>query len=145
MPTFRAPMRSRRDDVPAGVAVTRALRIAVVGMGGRLDEPPASWEHALEAVSAVHDERFARRLARFAEAPDGSVVWTRDADGWYWRGVLVGPWRYDPTVEASEVDLVHVRPCQWEDKPVPEPHVPAEVLHTFARGGRNWQRIHAAG
>lgn len=145
MPTFRAPMRSRRDDVAEGAAVARALDIGVCGLGGRLPEPPTSLAEALGAVSEAYDERSARRLERFAEAPDGSAVWTRDADGWYWSGTLNGPWRYDPAPEAFAVDLVHVRPCRWQDQPVPDLRVPSAVLETFARGGRNWQRIHAAG
>lgn len=138
-------MRSRRDDVPTGAAVERALRLGVCGMGGRLSEVPGTLADALREVDREHDERTARRLARFAEAPDGAHVWTRDEDGWYWHGVLDGPWRYDAGAEAHAVDLVHVRPCHWDDEPTPHDRVPAPVLATFARGGRNWQRIHAAG
>lgn len=138
-------MRSRRDDVPDGVAVQRALRLGVCGMGGRLSDAPATLEDALRAVDREHDERTARRLGRFAHAPDGAHVWTRDADGWYWHGVLDGPWRYDGDEEAHAVDLVHVRPCRWDEAPTPHDRVPGPVLATFARGGRNWQRIHAAG
>lgn len=145
MPTFRAPMRSRDDRVADGVAVARALRIGVCGVGGRLLHAPSTLARAIAGVEQEHDERTARRLARFAQAPAGSHVWTRDAEGWFWHGTLVGPWRYDDEPEALAADLVHVRPCDWDDDPVPAPDVPPEVLHTFARGGRNWQRIHAAG
>jgi len=138
-------MRSRRDDVDSAAAVERALRLGVCGVGGRLDEAPQTLEAAVAAVEAAHDQRTAHRLARFADAPDGAHVWTRDRDGWYWHGVLDGPWRYDEDAEAHALDLVHVRPCRWDESAVPEPEVPDAVLHTFARGGRNWQRIHAAG
>lgn len=143
-PTYRAPMRSRRDDIAPGAAVERALRLGICGVGGRLTEPPADLDEAVRAVARAHDERVARRLARFADAPDGSHVWTRDAEGWHWHGVLDGPWRHDDDPAAFEVDLVHVRPCRWDDEPTAEDRVPAAVLETFARGGRNWQRIHAA-
>lgn len=141
MPTFRAPMRSRRDDVVPFAAVERALAEGLCGMGGRLRSVPATLAEALEAVETELDERIAGRIARFAAAPDESEVWTRDADGWYWCGRLAGPWRYDSAPAAETVDLVHVRDCAWGDAPVAESDAPTPVVETFARGGRNWQRI----
>ena len=141
---FRAPMRSRRDDIPPYAAVARAFAQGVVGVGGRLSAPPGSLRDAVIAVAGEHDERVARRLRRFASAPEGSWVWTRDSEDSYWLGQLTGPWRYDSSREAHEVDLVHVRPCHWLDAPVPERIVPPAVQATFARGGRNWQQTHDA-
>ena len=136
-------MRSRRDDVDHGRAVERALAEGLCGMGGRLPRPPESLEEAVEALG-VHDERAARRLARFAEVAPGAFVWTRDVDGLHLLGRLTGGWRYDASAEASRVDLVHVRDCAWRQEPVMAQEVPPAVLHTFARGGRNFQQIHDA-
>lgn len=142
---YRAPMRSRRAEVPDGVAVERALTLGVCGMGGRIDPTPTDAADAVQAAAAQHDERLARRIARFADAPEGALVWTRDGDGLFWLGRLEGPWTYDASPEASTVDLVHLRACRWVLAPTPEYDVPPAVRATFARGGRNWQRIHAAG
>jgi len=123
---FRAPMRSRDTTVADdGAAVERALRLGVVGMGAR----PA-------------DERLARRLQRFIEAPDGAVVVTRDARGRVHCGRLSGDYRRDDTAEARDVDLVHVRPCTWAADPLDDAEIPPAVRQTFARGGKNWQRVH---
>lgn len=138
---FRAPMRSRDDDVPTGLAVDRALARGVCGVGGRLDVVPDSLTIALVAVDARHGERIAARLERFADVPDGAFVWARDAEGAFWLGRLAGPWAYDPSPEASAVDLVHVRACDWLDRPVEPAAVPSGVHESFARGGRNWQSI----
>ncbi|MDF2509540.1 MAG: hypothetical protein K0Q52_3399 [Microbacterium sp.] len=143
-PVYRAPMRSRDVRVPDGAAAERALAMGVCGVGGIVDAPPASLEQALVAVDAAHGERMARRLERFAAAPDGALVWTRDADGLLWLGMLDGAWRYDAAAAARDVDLVHVRPCRWLAAPIPPVDVPSAVHATFARGGRNWQRIHDA-
>jgi hypothetical protein len=124
-PVYRAPMRSRRDDIDPQLAIDRALSVGVCGFGG--DER----------------ERLARRIERFAEVPDGAFVWTRDGDGLYWLGRLAGPYFYD--ADGEGVDLGHVRPCRWRDEPVTEARVPTAVLATFARGGRNFQRIHDDG
>ncbi|WP_166138323.1 GAF domain-containing protein [Nocardioides ochotonae] len=145
--TYRAPLRSRRDDVDDAMAQARAVSLGLVGIGGRLDPAPGPDAGLAEIVARTvveHGERTARRVERFAAVPDGAVVWTRDVDGRYRRGVVTGPWRYDATRQAHAADLVHVRPCAWEE-PVDEPRVPAAVVASFERGGRNFQRIRAAG
>ena len=116
-------MRSRRDHFDLQPTIDRALAAGLVGFG-----------------DAGVDERLVRRVARFADVDDGSFVWTRDADGLYWLGRIDGPLFYDD--DGATVDLVHVRPCRWLSQPVLEPEVPAAVLATFARGGRNFQQTH---
>ena len=123
---YRAPMRSRRDDIDPQDAIDRALSLGLCGFG---DDP-----------SQAASERLARRIDRFAAAPDGSLVWTRDGDGLYWLGRLVGPYFYDATGES--VDLVHVRRCAWRGQPVLDAEAPPAVIATFGRGGRNFQQIH---
>jgi hypothetical protein len=120
-------MRSRDEDVDFQASIDRALTVGVVGFG--------------DADAA--DNRAGRRVARFAEVDDGSFVWTRDTDGLYWLGRIDGPYFYDDGRAAGAVDLVHVRPCRWLPDPVLEPEVPAAVIATFARGGRNFQQTHS--
>jgi hypothetical protein len=117
-------MRSRDDSVDPAASLHRALRQGLVGFG-----------------CAGADDRLDRRVARFAAADEGSLVWTRDADGLFWLGRIDGPYRYDPA--GAAVDLVHVRPCRWLAEPLLEPYVPAAVVATFGRGGRNFQQTHA--
>ncbi|OBB12814.1 hypothetical protein A5662_07735 [Mycobacteriaceae bacterium 1482268.1] len=124
---YRAPMRPRRDDVDWGAAVERALTKGLCGFGGP-KEPS--------------DDRQARRIDRFRDVDDGSFVWTRDTDGMYWLGRIRGPYFYDSDDEAAAVDLVHVRECRWLAMPLPEQKVPAAVIATFRRGGRNFQQTH---
>jgi len=137
-------MRSRRDDVDKQAAIDRARRIGVCGFGGVLEPPPGDLDEAIALARKQYDERFARRIARFAEVPIGSLAWTRDADGLFWLGRIDGPWFYDADDDAAHVDLVHVRACRWLSTPVLEPDVPAAVVATFGRGGRNFQQTHDA-
>jgi hypothetical protein len=116
-------MRSRREDIDPQQTIDRALAMGVVGFG-----------------DAAADDRLERRVGRFADVADGSYVWTRDIDGLYWLGRIDGPLFHDD--DGAAVDLVHVRPCRWVTDPVLEPEVPAAVLATFARGGRNFQQTH---
>lgn len=142
---FRAPMRSHDDGVADGIAVERALEFGLCGMGGRVEPAPTTLDRALAAVDRRFDERTARRIERFAAVRDGAFVWTRDSEGLFWLGRLAGPWRYDTSQDAAARDLVHVRDCEWLPTAVPPAEVPTAVRTTFARGGRNWQRIHADG
>ena len=120
---YRAPMRSRRDDFDLQATIDRALAMGLVGFG-----------------DAGAGARIERRIARFADVSEGSFVWTRDTDGRYWLGRIDGPYFYDD--DGAAVDLVHVRPCRWLSQPLLEPDVPAAVVATFGRGGRNFQQTH---
>ena len=42
----------------------------------------------------------------------------------------------------AEVDLVHVRNCDWRAEALLEPDVPPAVAATFRRCGRNFQQTH---
>lgn len=137
---YRAPHRSRRDDVDDLASADRAVRLGLVGVGGRLAAPPDGPDDAVRCTDREHDERMARRLERFIAVPDGSFAWTRVGEQHH-LGRIAGPWRYDDAAEAVELDLVHVRPCPWVA--VPSGRVPGGVLATFGRGGRNFQRIHS--
>ena len=140
MNVLRAPLRSRDDDVDHAAAVRHALRTRICATGGRLSRPPLDLPDALALLEAEHGERVAARVRRFAEEPAGTIAWTRDLDGGWWRGPLDGAWRYDPSPAAYTVDLVHARDCAWES--APDAEVPPAVRHSFARGGRNLQRVH---
>lgn len=130
-PVFRAPMRSRSATIPDdGAAVERALEIGVVGIGDRIDDGDAGQR-----------ERLARRVDRFASAPDGAFVITVDARGGIRLGRLDGAYRRDDSTAALTVDLVHVRPCRWRPDPLAADEIPAAVIQTLQRGGRNWQRV----
>ena len=127
---YRAPMRSRRDNIDFGATIERALKTGLCGFGG--------------VPEAVADERLARRIERFRRVENGCFVWTRDPDGLYWLGRVAGPYFYDADERAAAVDLVHVRECDWLPTPLPEHAVPAAVIATFRRGGRNFQQTHDA-
>jgi hypothetical protein len=139
---YRAPMRSRRDDIDVQATIDRAKRLNLCGFGGVLKPVPSDLDVAITLAERQYDERYARRIARFAEVSLGSLVWTRDTDGLFWLGRIDGPWRYDGDDDAARVDLVHIRACEWLSTPLTEAEVPAAVTATFRRGGRNFQQTH---
>ena len=126
---YRAPMRSRSDAIEPQATIDRARRLGVCGFGQLVSRP-------------AEKERLAHRVARFADLDEGSFVWTRDTHGWFWLGRISGDYVYDADEAAAAVDLVHTRPCEWLPMPIREQDVPAAVVATFGRGGRNFQEIH---
>ena len=114
---YRVPMRSRRDDVEHGATIERALTLGLCGFG-----------------EAADDGRSTRRVERFAEVGDGSFVWTRDTDGLYWHGRIVGPYFYDANDDAAAVDLVHVRECRWLAEPLLEQAASTSSMPIARRG-----------
>ncbi|MET0702683.1 MAG: GAF domain-containing protein [Mycobacterium sp.] len=142
---YRAPLRSRNDDIDPQATLARAKMAGVCGFGGVITPPPDDLFSALDSAGQYYGDGFSRRLARFADVFNGSFVWTRDEDRQLWLGMLIGPYFYDRAAAAAEVDLVHVRPCSWRATPVTESTAPAAVVATFDRGGRNFQQIHHPG
>jgi hypothetical protein len=124
VPIYRAPMRARELDVPAGAGAEYGLASGVVGIGpGR-------------------GEKAARALHRFATMPTGGFVWTRDRAGNYHLGRIAGAVREDCSAAAVAVGIVQVRDTAWLPRAIEEHEVPPAVARTFARGGRNFQRTH---
>lgn len=140
---YRAPMRSPSAD--DGSAVDWAIAAGVVGLDGALGARVDDFDEMLAVANHELDERTTRRILRFAQTPTGSLVWTYDSSGGLHLGRLHGDWRYDPGDVARRLGLPHQRACDWANGPVPYALVPVSVIEAFARGGRNWQRIRAAG
>ena len=87
---YRAPMRPRDLDVPAGAGAEYGVAHGVVGIGpGRGDKAE-------------------RMTHRFATLPDGVFVWTRDGSGDYHLGRIAGPMREERSNEARAVGIVVV-------------------------------------
>jgi hypothetical protein len=144
-PIYRAPMRSRVRDAPAGAGAEHGVANGLVGIGDALAATPATLDEAVAAAGERFGAKAGRMLRRFAELPEGTSVWTRLGDGTYRLGRIAGPWRYDDSAAAQTLGIHHVRPARWLEQPFGEHEVPAAVAATVARGGRNLQRTHDAG
>jgi predicted Mrr-cat superfamily restriction endonuclease len=141
-PIYRAPMRARDRDAPAGAGAEHAIERGLVGTGDTLATSPATIYEAVAAATERHGAKAGRMLHSFTDLPNDTFVWTRTGDGAYRLGRIAGPWRYDNSPAARAVGIHHVRPARWLERPFGEDEVPTAVADTFARGGRNLQRIH---
>jgi hypothetical protein len=142
LPIFRAPMRAHNVETPAGAGADFGVARGLVGIGEFVGTTPESLAEAVSALAAANGEKAGRALLRFAGLPAGTCVWTQVADGSYRLGRLRGPWRYDTSAAAHKVGIHHVRRTLWLSSRFGSRDVPAAVARTFARGGRNLQRIH---
>jgi hypothetical protein len=92
-PIYRAPMRARDRDLPAGAGAAVGLREGFVGIGDALIEPPDTLAQAIDAASIEHGDKAARMLRGFAHLPAGALVWTQAPDGAFRLGRIRGAWR----------------------------------------------------
>jgi hypothetical protein len=141
-PVYRAPMRARDRDLPPGAGAAYGLEHGVVGIGDVLPAVPATIDQAVHDAAEAHGAKAGRMLGAFAHLPAGVFVWTRDPDGDYRLGRVDGPWRYDDSAAARAVGIHHVRAATWDGRRFTAWDVPPAVAKAFARGGRNFQRIH---
>jgi hypothetical protein len=88
---------------------------------------PEYGEHQREAGRGVDDS-----VRRLHELPQGALVWTRRLDSSYWRGEIVGPWRYRDGATAQRLDMFNVRPCYWWHVGTQD-SVPGIVVSNFNR------------
>jgi hypothetical protein len=123
-PVYRAPMRARDLELPAGAGAEYGLACGVV------------------AIGRGEGDRGARMLHRFALVVEGAFVWTRDRAGGYYLGRIAGPLRDDRSAAARALGIAHVRAAEWLASALGESEVPPAVAKTFARGGRNFQRVY---
>ena len=134
-------MRARDRDLAAGAGAARGVQRGLVGIGDALATVPQDLDDAITMAAAEHGEKAGRMLQRFAGLPIDTLVWTRGPDGAFHLGRISGSWRYDEESGAQEVGIHHVRPTRWLAQSFGAGSVPPAVAATFARGGRNLQRI----
>src|SRR4029453_14840734 len=109
---YRVPLRSAKPGVNHERQVAYALKKGVVGPGWGLKPPPRSRDRAVERLRRI-SKAGADTVRRFAYAPTGSLVWSRDLSGRYLLGQLVSEWQYDASPQAAEVDLENQRRVAW--------------------------------
>ena len=67
------------------------------------------------------------------------LCWTRDWDGNYYIGKILGEWEYLSTKDYIDADIVNVRPCNWVRTGGVD-SVPGKVLNSF-RAPRTVQAV----
>lgn len=58
------------------------------------------------------------------------LIWTRDWDGIYYVGRIIGEWYYDTSKKASQADIVNVKKCDWIKVGTIE-SVPGKLVNCF--------------
>lgn len=139
---FRAPMRARSVDAGRFAGATHAVERSLIGTGEPLSRVPADLDEAVLAAIDELGEKSGRMLARFADLPDSSLVWTQTAEDEFRLGRIAGPWRYDESLPARRTGIHQVRPARWLPERFDPGSTPAGVIEVFRRGGLNLQRIH---
>ncbi len=144
MPVYRAPMRARSIDTGKFEGAIHTVRRSLAGIGEPLKQPPADLPEAVLAAIDEFGDKAGRMIARFAELPESSLLWTRTGEFEFRLGKLQGPWRYDVSDEARQTGIHQVRPARWLTGSFDLNSTPRGVIEVFDRGGLNLQQIHDA-
>lgn len=117
-----------------------------IGWGAKGIRAGATLDRVCDAVRNDPRHGWGKRavdtIRRIGEqAQDGEFAWTRDTHGKYWLGQINGPYRYDSSREAFEVDIHQTRPTRWIRKPLNDLEVPGAVIQSFIGTGSSFSRI----
>lgn len=134
-------MRARDRDAGQFEGAHYGFERGLVGIGGELSPSPANLEESVLRAADRIDPKTSRMIRNFASLPEGSYVWTQTGESEYRLGLITGPWSYDSSPKATAVGIFQVRPAEWLPVPFTLKTTPLPVIDTFARGGRNFQRI----
>lgn len=147
---WRTKLRSRKPSVrddPNGYArqVAYCLERNVIGVGWGVDLlSDAPLDDVLRAVRAKYpDDTVAPSIIQsFAEkALVGEFVWTWDTEGHYLLARFTGPWRYDSSDDASEVDIHQAREVEWLPRRLSAHETPDAVVASFVGEGQSFRRV----
>ena len=141
LPVYRVPLRSQKPGVDHTAQVECCLRKGIVGIGwGLTNTRPRSLDATLRGIERKWNRRSARTVARLADAPAGSLVWSRHTDGTYLLGKITGPWRPSYTRQAEALDLHQVRKTVWQ-RPLLDVEVAGSVIRRFAGRGQTFSEM----
>lgn len=150
LPTvWRTKLRSTVPGVDHGAQVQHCLDRQLVGIGWCIDELPADplLDDVCDWIAGRTWEGWGHRAAstvrRLGEqATTGDYVWTRDTSGRYLLSKIRGPYRYDNSEEAKQVDVHQVRDVDWAPRPLRDLEVPGAVIRSFIGTGSSFNRVH---
>jgi hypothetical protein len=145
---WRTKLRSLKPGVDHEKQVSYCIDRGVVGIGWGIDELPtgASLTEVVAAIRAKDIKGWGRQAASTvhlfgAEAAPGDFIWTRDLAGRFRLARIIGPYRYDNSAEASEVDTHQVRDADWAARPLGDLEVPGAIIRAFSGTSTSFSRM----
>jgi hypothetical protein len=148
--TAQAPALYRLHVRPAGdpaAAFQYCLDESVLGTGWgptRWGDPsncPTTWGEYLVLARELWSEREFGPVRWLRDAPEGTLVWTRDTHGIYYLACLNGPWEYRDATVNRDLDLSNVRPAEIVRVPGAEARVPGAVVKGFSGRGQAFRQV----
>ncbi len=143
---WRTKLRSTLPGVDHAAQVDHCVRGRLIGIGWRMDGlgPDTPLDVACKRIedTAGWGRTPAQTVRRFgSDAQIDDFVWTRDTHGRYWLCKITGPYRYDGSEAARDVDVHQVRDAAWAPRALNDLEVPGAVIRAFIGTGLSFSRI----
>ena len=125
-----------KPDAVEGVDPRRfCFEKGILGIGWPVDaDGPLDWDTYINLGEKEYQGDGHKAWLAAANAIGNMAIndlcWTRDADGSYYLGRIVGEWEYRSTAEYRNADIVNLRPCEWCPTGGLD-SVPGKVLNSF--------------
>jgi hypothetical protein len=93
----------------------------IAGMGWAVKTTPSDWDTYRQLAATTkwpNGDGAWTPVITFHDAPDRSVIWTRDGyrqKTKFLLGLVIGPWAYRDDEKARAADIVNIRPVIWAD------------------------------
>ena len=149
---WRTKLRSSVPGIDWTEQVAQCVDGDLIGIGWRIDELSSDTplDVVLDTIRNNAEPGWGKRAAdtvrRFGiDAQVGDFVWTRDTFGRYLLCRITGPYRYDISGKAKQVDVHQVRDADWAPDPLNDLDVPGGVIRSFIGTGSSFSRIHDHG
>lgn len=124
------------------LAVDLCVKKSVLGMGWGVDADPSenlAWEQYEESAKARFGNLNSNVRRWKQDVNIGDLVWTRTRRAEYLLARVTGEWRYDPSSDFVDADMINMRPVDLI-KMGNESNVPGKVVSAF-RPRKTLQRI----
>jgi hypothetical protein len=113
------------------------LDLGIVGVGWQIEwvEEPISWEiYEKEATELYYNQGdrgwWPALNAMYNRIQKDDLIWTRDWQGIYYIGRILGDWYYETSKDCEKADIVNVRKCDWQTVGTIEA-VPGKLVNSF--------------
>lgn len=128
-------MNIKTDSQPGVDPHEFCIEKRITGIGWGFDQKFTKADEYWQAANAVSEGKLGKSWTSAANAiihrmNDGDLVWSRNGNGTYFLGEIIGPWEHQTGEEFKAADIRNTRGCDWKKVGTMD-NVPGAVINAF--------------